>query len=163
MAVVFAMLASYLLSRTLVPTMVHYMLKPEVDMYRRGEHGEGGPRRVIRSSGAFTLRSIAVSSASRPLTPGCWIGRWITAPGAGGIPGLFALGSLGLVYLVGSRFLSRRSIPARSGCTCARRRARASKQTEVVFANVENEIRSVIPAGELDTMLDNIGLPNSTL
>ena len=33
MAVVFAMLASYLLSRTLVPTMVHYMLRPEVEMY----------------------------------------------------------------------------------------------------------------------------------
>ena len=42
LAVVFAMLASYMLSRTLIPTMVHYMLKPEVDMYRSGEHGEGG-------------------------------------------------------------------------------------------------------------------------
>src|SRR5271166_4834603 len=35
MAVVFAMLASYMLSRTLIPTMVHYLLKQEVDMYRR--------------------------------------------------------------------------------------------------------------------------------
>ncbi len=42
LAVVFAMLASYMLSRTLIPTMVHYLLKPEVDMYRAGEHGEGG-------------------------------------------------------------------------------------------------------------------------
>ena len=42
LAVVFAMLASYMLSRTLIPTMVHYLLKPEVDMYRSGEHGEGG-------------------------------------------------------------------------------------------------------------------------
>src|ERR1700730_11259939 len=42
MGVVFAMLASYMLSRTLIPTMVHYMLKQEVDMYRAGEHGEGG-------------------------------------------------------------------------------------------------------------------------
>src|SRR5881409_2541847 len=33
MAVVFAMLASYLLSRTLIPTMVHYMLAGEVEMY----------------------------------------------------------------------------------------------------------------------------------
>src|SRR5207237_2653232 len=40
MAVVFAMLASYMLSRTLIPTMVHYLLKQEVDMYRLGEHGE---------------------------------------------------------------------------------------------------------------------------
>src|SRR5262249_39420768 len=40
MAVVFAMLASYLLSRTLIPTMVHYMLKPEVRLYASGQHGE---------------------------------------------------------------------------------------------------------------------------
>ncbi len=33
MAVVFAMLTSYLLSRTLVPTMVHYLLASEVEMY----------------------------------------------------------------------------------------------------------------------------------
>ena len=36
MAVVFAMLASYLLSRTLIPTMVHYLLKSEVELYRQG-------------------------------------------------------------------------------------------------------------------------------
>src|SRR6202011_4296419 len=42
MAVVFAMLASYMLSRTLIPTMVHCLLKQEVDMYRTGEHGESG-------------------------------------------------------------------------------------------------------------------------
>src|SRR3954468_489072 len=42
MAVVFAMLASYVLSRTLIPTMVHYMLRPEVKLYARGEHAEGG-------------------------------------------------------------------------------------------------------------------------
>src|SRR5205085_1428939 len=42
MAVVFAMMASYFLSRTLIPTMVHYMLRPEVKLYARGEHAEGG-------------------------------------------------------------------------------------------------------------------------
>src|SRR5678816_4550044 len=40
MAVVFAMMASYFLSRTLIPTMVHYMLRPEVKLYARGQHGE---------------------------------------------------------------------------------------------------------------------------
>jgi multidrug efflux pump subunit AcrB len=42
MAVVFAMMASYFLSRTLIPTMVHYMLRSEVKLYARGEHAEGG-------------------------------------------------------------------------------------------------------------------------
>src|SRR5450432_1540968 len=40
LAVVFAMLASYLLSRTLIPTMVHYMLRSEVKLYAMGEEGE---------------------------------------------------------------------------------------------------------------------------
>src|SRR5579863_7875478 len=40
MAVVFAMMASYLLSRTLIPNMVHYMLRPELKLYLLGEHGE---------------------------------------------------------------------------------------------------------------------------
>src|SRR5205085_2256300 len=35
MAVVFAMMTSYVLSRTLVPTMVHYLLAAEVEMYGR--------------------------------------------------------------------------------------------------------------------------------
>ncbi len=47
---VFAMLTSYLLTRTLVPTMVHYMLPPEVEMpaWRARARGAGGqdPRRV---------------------------------------------------------------------------------------------------------------------
>ena len=40
MAVVFAMAASYLLSRTLIPTMVHYLLRSEVDLYEHGVEGE---------------------------------------------------------------------------------------------------------------------------
>jgi len=45
MAVIFAMLASYFLSRTLVPTMVRYMLSNEIHIYQataKGEHVEGG-------------------------------------------------------------------------------------------------------------------------
>src|SRR6266478_477874 len=41
MAVVFAMLASYLLSRTLVPTMAHFLLRAEMSMYQLGIDGEG--------------------------------------------------------------------------------------------------------------------------
>ena len=42
MAVVFAMMASYLLSRTLVPTMVRHMLRSEVVVYQSGGHGGQG-------------------------------------------------------------------------------------------------------------------------
>src|SRR5215213_3664162 len=45
MAVVFAMMTSYLLSRTLVPTMVHYLLAGEVDRYG-GEFDQNDPHQV---------------------------------------------------------------------------------------------------------------------
>src|SRR5262252_2819028 len=41
LAVALAMMASYFLSRTLVPTMVHFLLASEVDRYAGGEHGSG--------------------------------------------------------------------------------------------------------------------------
>ena len=58
MAVVFAMLASYLLSRTLIPTMVHYMLRPEVKLYALGQHGEtaGGTGIIWRMHYVFNRR-----------------------------------------------------------------------------------------------------------
>ena len=70
MAVVFAMLTSYLLSRTLVPTMVHYLLAGEAELYgggherprrrrgrpdlaRRTPRSTGGSRRSARVYGAL--------------------------------------------------------------------------------------------------------------
>src|ERR1700691_4038738 len=47
MAVVFAMLMSYFLSPTLVPTMVHYLLGPEVDLYAGGTHGPTKRRDIV--------------------------------------------------------------------------------------------------------------------
>src|SRR6202040_1550485 len=47
MAVVFAMLASYLLSRPLVPTMVNHLLKSEAHLYRQGAHGEAAAGRGL--------------------------------------------------------------------------------------------------------------------
>ncbi len=68
MAVVYAMLASYLLSRTLIPNMVHYMLRPEMKLYILGEHGEtaGGTGLIWRLHYAFNrqferMRSFYIS------------------------------------------------------------------------------------------------------
>src|SRR5262249_32338938 len=59
LAVVFSMMTSYFLSRTLVPTMVLYLLPPEVELYAHGEHGHehdhgGGP--IWRFHRAFNRR-----------------------------------------------------------------------------------------------------------
>lgn len=158
LAVVYAMLASYMLSRTLIPTMVHYMLKPEVDMYRAGEHGEGGTaeghplvwrvhfafnRRFERFRAAYTgLLDWALDH--RPLVLSVFL--------------IFSFGSLGLVYLVGSDFFP----TVDSGQIRLHAQAPAGtriEKTELLFAEIEKEIRAVIPSGELDTILDNIGLP----
>src|SRR5580704_1950620 len=160
MAVVFAMLASYMLSRTLIPTMVHYLLKQEVDMYRRGEHGEGagdGKRHSIiwRIHFAFNRRFERFRAAYTGLLD------WTLEHSRAVLTGfmVFALGSLGLIFLIGSDFFP----TVDSGQIRLHARAAAGtriEKTEMIFADIEREIRSVIPGKELDTILDNIGLPN---
>jgi multidrug efflux pump subunit AcrB len=158
LAVVFAMLASYMLSRTLIPTMVHFLLKVEVDMYRSGEHGESasgkGHSIIWRVHFAFNRRFERFRAAYTGLLDWALDHRAVVL---GGFM-LFALGSLGLVYLIGSDFFP----TVDSGQIRLHARAPAGtriEKTEMVFADIENEIRTVIPAGELDTVLDNIGLP----
>src|SRR5579883_259871 len=158
LAVVFAMLASYLLSRTLVPTMVHYLLKLEVAMYRRGEHGEGGTAEVHpliwRIHFAFNRIFERFRAAYAGLLDWALDHR---APVLAGFV-LFVGASMGLIYFVGSDFFP----TVDSGQIRLHARAPAGtriEKTELIFADVENEIRRVIPASELDTVLDNIGLP----
>ena len=73
LAVVFAMLTSYLLSRTLVPTMVLYMLPQRSPaLHRRRNMAR---RRAADRSGDFIAGSSASSSACAPRTSGCSAGR----------------------------------------------------------------------------------------
>src|SRR6202522_2280722 len=55
LAVVYAMLASYLLSRTLIPNMVHHMLRSEMKLYILGDEGEaaGGAGIIWKTHHAF--------------------------------------------------------------------------------------------------------------
>src|SRR5579863_4312528 len=73
LAVVFAMLASYLLSRTLIPNMVHYMLRSEVKLYLLGEHGETAGGKGL--SGASTMPLTASSNACARSTSLCSTSR----------------------------------------------------------------------------------------
>jgi multidrug efflux pump subunit AcrB len=158
LAVVFAMLASYMLSRTLIPTMVHYMLKPEVAMYRTGEHGEGGTAEghplIWRIHFAFNRKFERFRAAYTGLLDWALDHR----PAVLAVFVIFSLGSLGLVYLVGRDFFP----TVDSGQIRLHAQAPAGtriEKTELIFAEIEKEIRDVIPAGELDTILDNIGVP----
>jgi multidrug efflux pump subunit AcrB len=158
MAVVFAMLASYLLSRTLVPTMMAYLLESELDAYREGVDGApaGGRGLIWRAHHLFNaffenLRyhylGLLNWSLSHP-------GRVLAA-----FMGL-SVASFGLVTLIGEDFFP--AVDAGQMRLHARGPAGMRiEQTELRFAELEREIRSVIPANELEMMIDNIGIPNS--
>jgi multidrug efflux pump subunit AcrB len=156
MAVVFAMLASYLLSRTLVPTMAHYLLKSEVDLYQAEGESSGGKGLFWRLHHIFnrffeTLRFRYIGLLDWSLRRR---GRVLTAFMA------ISIASLGLAWLVGKDFFPN----VDSGQMKLHARAPAGtriEQTEVRFSAIEREIRAAIPASELDTIIDNIGVPNS--
>jgi multidrug efflux pump subunit AcrB len=157
MAVVYAMLASYLLSRTLIPTMVHYMLRPEVKLYAQGEHGEsaGGQGIIWKLHYAFNRRFEAMRASYTSLLHWALDHR---APVLLGF-GLFVAGSLCLAGFIGRDFFP----TVDSGQMRLHARAPSGtriEQTEVVFADIEREIRDIIPAKEIDTIIDNIGIPN---
>ncbi len=154
MAVVFAMLASYLLSRTLIPTMVHKLLKTEASVYREGGHGGKGILAIIHRGVNYLFEGLRYRYMG--LLEWCLNHR---AP----VLVLFlivALGSTGLVFLVGQDFFpdvdaGQLRIHVRTGP------GTRIEQTEFRFADVEKEIRRAIPANELDTITDNIGIPNA--
>ena len=158
MAVVFAMLASYLLSRTLVPTMAHHLLKSEVELYQRGTDGE-----EAHGTGLFWRIHHLFNRVFEALRFR-YIGLldWSLRHRGGVLTAFMAISvaSLGLAWLVGKDFFPN----VDSGQMKLHARAPAGtriEQTEVRFSAIEREIRAALPAGELDTIIDNIGVPNS--
>jgi multidrug efflux pump subunit AcrB len=157
MAVVFAMMASYFLSRTLIPTMVHYMLRPEVKLYARGEHGEsaGGKGFIWRVHYLFNRRFELMRASYTSILHWCLDHRGMVLAGFS----LFIVGSLSLAVFIGRDFFP----TVDSGQMRLHARAPSGtrlEQTEVYFAKIEDEIRSIIPTHEIDTITDNIGIPN---
>ncbi len=158
LAVVFAMLASYLLSRTLVPTMVLYLLPREVPLYAAEEQGietaGGGP--IWRFHQAFNRRFERLRSAYQGLLGWALEHHWVTVLVLLG----FALGSLALAPRIGQDFFPavdagqfRLHVRAPSGTRV--------EQTERTFQQVEDVIREVVPADERAMILDNMGLTQS--
>jgi multidrug efflux pump subunit AcrB len=158
MAVVFAMLASYLLSRTLIPNMVHYLLKKEVDLYKQGEGGEpaeaDGWNWKIHH--AFNRKFDKAREHYHGLLDWALDHR---APFLI-VFGIFVAGSFCLVLLVGEDFFPtvdsgqiRFHVFTPSGTRI--------EEAEQYFARVDREVRQIVPPEELDIILDNIGMPNS--
>jgi multidrug efflux pump subunit AcrB len=155
-AVVFAMLASYLLSRTLVPTLAMYLLR-----YSRpaGEEGIRYVRPLNRferfqkgfERGFESLRDRYQAVLERALAaPRRFIAAFLVV----------CVGSLALVPFLGRDFFPQID----SGQIRLHMRAKTGtriEQTARLADEIENSIRKVIPASELTTIVDNIGLPTS--
>ena len=146
-AVVFAMLASYLLSRTLVPTMARYLL----DRARRKKSAARQPRRRAIRLCACRRDSKRDSSDSGSAITACWNAliqhrkrfrdRFLLA----------CVLSFALIPLRGAGFLSRAWIAANSNCTCARRPARASRRRRSFAIGWRAIFAQQIPPSELAT------------
>jgi multidrug efflux pump subunit AcrB len=147
LAVVYAMMLSYLLSRTLVPSMAHHLLPEEPET-----HGGGG--RLARVTRAFDARFERMRDSYRDA-----LGRVMTRSTLFlAVVAAIVLASGLLLFVVGQDFfptvdagMMRLHLRAPTGTRI--------EQTERLVNDVENAIREIVPANELDSISDNIGLP----
>ena len=156
-AVVVAMLASYLLSRTLVPTFSRMLMRRE---RRSGTSRESRPvpGRFARTAADLNRRRDKVferfrDSYTRALET-VLRHRAFTLT----VTGLFYLISSGLVFVIGTDFfpsvdtgLMKLHFRAPSGTRI--------EETEQLVARVEKRIAEIIPPDEVETINDMIGVP----
>ena len=174
LAVIFAMASSFLLSRTLVPTLAMYLLKPHVTEKGKGDHPEDPyinhhegdqhpPRRrnavvaaLVRFQQNFEhhfsrirdayYATLAIAIANRR--------RFAIAFLA------FVLVSFALAPFLGRDFFP--DVDAESIALHVRApMGTRVEETAAEFDRIEAAIRQVIPADQLETVIDNIGLPLS--
>jgi CzcA family heavy metal efflux pump len=150
-AVVFAMLASYLLSRTLIPTLVMYLLRGhEADSHKPassflGHFQKGFERRFeqFRHSYRNTLETLMLHRRA-------FVSIFLA----------FCVASGCLVFVLGHDFFP----SVDSGQMRLHVRARAGlriEETARLVDQVEQEIRREVPRSQIRTIVDNIGLPYS--
>ena len=149
-AVSFAMLASYLLSRTLIPTLVMYIMRghehrAEAPTSYLGRFQRGFERKFEDFRRGYESL-LETTLDHRGLFAVCFL--------------IFCVLSLGLYSFLGQDFfpqvdagLLRLHVRARPGLRV--------EETARLCNQIEDALRREIPQGQLQTILDNIGLPNS--
>ncbi len=154
MAVVFAMAASYFFSRTLVPTMADYMLGAEAAAHATDAAGRPSlfRRLVVRFDKLFE----SFRGGYHAMLAWAMLHRRVVL----GAAVAFVAVSVMLVPSIGEDFFPQVDggqfqlhVRGPSGTRI--------EQTEMLFANVEQAVRRIIPANELQLVLDNIGLPTT--
>src|SRR5579875_3202563 len=154
-AVIFAMLASYLLSRTVVPTMAKYLLR---------EHDDDEMERRQNSRNPFVRFQMAFERGFEKFRHGYYAILQMCVAHAGlFLTGflLFALASAALLFpFLGQDFFPK----VDAGQFKIHLRAHTGtriEETARLCDEVDRTIREVIPKDELVTIIDNIGLPYS--
>jgi CzcA family heavy metal efflux pump len=151
-AVVFAMLASYVLSRTLVPTLAMYLLRTK-------EHGAAAAKGFFaRFQRGFEQIFERVRQRYHSLLQRLVSRRRIFIPSFLGL----CVVTFALVPFLGEDFFPQTD----SGQFILHVRAPTGmriEDTARMFDLVEGEIRKEIPPAQINNILDNIGLPYSTL
>src|SRR6266478_1792762 len=151
-AVVFAMLASYLLSRTLVPTLAMYLVRPRdhhpaptrnpLARFQRGF--ERGFERLRAAYRGLLIRLISRQGAFVAVFLVACLSAWLLLPWLG--ENFFPTSDNGQFIL---------HLRAKTGTRI--------EETARLADLVEASIRREIPPEELDNIIDNIGLPYSTI
>jgi multidrug efflux pump subunit AcrB len=156
-AVVFAMLASYLLSRTVVPTMAKYLLK---------EHDDEEVARKHKSRNPFIQFQLAFESRFEKIRLGYLRLLTLCVDHAGVFLVLFVAFAVGSVALL-LPWLGRDFFPSvDAGSFKIHVRARTGTRIEETAAlcdHIDSTIRQEIPPSEIVTIVDNIGVPYSGL
>ncbi|WP_321843675.1 efflux RND transporter permease subunit [Paraburkholderia bannensis] len=152
-AVIFAMCASYFFSRTLVPTLALYLLKPRAPATRPANALVARMQRLQR---AFEARFEALRHGYRATLAGAIAQRRRFAPAFLAC----CVASLALLFFTGRDFFPsvdtgeiRLHLRAPTGTRI--------EQTARLTDQVEAAIRTIIPANEQGAILDNIGVPVS--
>jgi CzcA family heavy metal efflux pump len=154
-AVVFAMLASYMLSRTLVPTMAKFLLHPHPE---DPTANFASPHALVRLQARFEVLFEKLRAGYRAVLAAAVSHRALFLVGF-----LFlCAASFALAPWVGEDFFP----SVDSGQFKLHVRAPTGQRIEETAAlcdHVEDAIRSLIPASEIIGISDNIGLPYSGL
>ena len=152
-AVMFAMVCSFLLSRTLVPTMANYLLKTHA------AHGHDKPATrnpLVLFQRGFEARFESFRGLYRDLLAMALASRKTFIAGFMA----FVLASFALAPMLGRNFFP----TVDAGLILMHARAPVGTRVEESanqFAGIQKAIREIIPSREIAAMVDNIGMPVS--
>ena len=158
MAVAFAMMASYFLSRTIVPTMMHFLLESEIDLYQDESASQKEERDnwVWRWHMKFDRKFEDFRHHYKGALEWCLNNATLTLILFFGFVAL----SLPLSLFIGEDFFPyvdsgqmRLHVNPPVGMRI--------EDSEQYFAGIEKQIRQILPGDKIQLILDNIGLPNS--